>query len=99
MSNETNTSAPLAATLGERLEEKAHEGAGPAPEQVAAAALGAQGEGAPAARSGHGREARRRAGRERPRRGTGGGSRASWGLAAGIGAFAAMALVRRLFRR
>lgn len=102
MSNETTTGAPLAATLGERLEEKVHEGAASETERAVLETSGAAGPGRadepargdePAAGAGTLQPGPSRAASPRSR------SRMGWGIAAGVGALAAAGMVRRLFRR
>jgi ferric-dicitrate binding protein FerR (iron transport regulator) len=97
MANEKTTRGPLTATVGERIGEKAQEGDTASLEHAQAAVddlrrSGWEGEA-------HG-EAGRTASRPRrsPRRGAG-GSGLGWAVAAGLGTFAVIGLVRRAFGR
>jgi hypothetical protein len=109
MANERTTRAPLTATVGERLGEKAHEGdtAGLDRAQAAVEDLRSSGWPAGGAAAPQGEppppEARRPAGRTPPRQGrTRAASRGSgigWALAAGLATFAVVGMVRRAFGR
>jgi hypothetical protein len=92
MANETSTGAPLTATVGERLDEKAHEGETPGVDRAQAAVEDLRG-------GGHDEReevprAARSARREHGRRG-----RLGWAIAAGVGAYVAAGMVGRIFRR
>lgn len=96
MANETTTGAPLTATLGEQLTEKAHEGDAAAAEKLAE--VGAASREREPEQPGAERAERRP--RERVRRAVGRQPFGlGWAVAAGLGAWVAVRLVRRAFGR
>ncbi len=100
MANERTTAGPLTATVGERLQEHAREGAGAgvqtAQEAVEDIRRAAYEEEQPQGAVATGRTPPRSS--PRPRRGAG-GSGLGWALAAGIGTFALVRIVRRAIVR
>ncbi len=100
MANETKTSAPRTATVGERLEEQAHQGDTTGVEHAAAAVedLRAGGYAAERGRDERDRGAHERAGeRTAPRAGR--GPSVAWGVAAGLGTWVVAGMIGRAFRR
>ena len=89
MANETRTEAPLTATVGERVEEQAHQGDPTGVERAAAAVEDLRAAGYEGDRPG---------GRGRARRAVGRGSAIAWGVAAGVGMRLVAGMIGRVFR-
>jgi hypothetical protein len=99
MSNETRVEAPLAATVGERLEEKAHQGDTTGVERAAAAVEDLREGGAGPERGAGERQDADRASHRARARSAARGSAVAWGVAAGLGAWVFAAMIGRAFRR
>ncbi len=94
MANETRTGAPLTATVGERLEEQAHEGDPSGIERAAAAVDDLRAGGyheEPSGRERASDRARASRGRRDPA--------VAWGVAAGLGTWVVAGMIGRAFRR